>query len=106
MAYVGILFAIWFTWISFKVAFKPRPAGSVVYRNLFKVMAMGVIHGFSLLVATVGPLLWLGASFPATWIMWVIVVASVISMILFYWKPVVEAINSGYGVTTSTFIVI
>lgn len=106
MVYFGILLAFVYIWIGFKVAFEPRPAGSVVYRNLFKVMAMGVIHGFCLLVATVGPFVWLGASLPAVQIMGIIMVASAVAMILLCWKPVVEAINRGHGVATSTFIVV
>ena len=98
MSYFGILLAVVYTWIAFKVAFEPRPVRSVVYRNPFKVFSMGLIHGFSVLIATVGPFVWLGAALPAVQIMWAIMIASTIAMILFCWKPVVEAINRYHGV--------
>lgn len=106
MSYIGILLAAVLTWISFQIAFEPRPAGYLVHKNLFKVVAIGLLHGFSVLVASVGPFVWLGAALPAVQIMWVIMIASVIVMIIYYWKPVVEAINRYHGVATRKFIVV
>jgi len=104
MSYFGILLAVVYTWIAFKVALEPRPAQSIVYKNPFEVASMGLIHGFSVLITTVGPFVWLGAALPAVQIMWAIMIASTIVMILFYWKPVVEAINRYHGVKVGKFI--
>jgi len=104
MSYIGIAFALYYVLIGFECALKPRPAGSVVYRNPFLTAAIGMIHGVCLLIATLGLFVWLGASLPVASIMWLIVVASMISMTLYYWKPVVMAINRYHGVKVGKFI--
>ena len=106
MAYLGIMLALIYVKIGFQIAIQPRPAGSVVYRNLFEVVAMGLIYGLSLLISTVGLFVLMGASLPAVQIMWVIMIASAVEMTLYYWNPVVDAINRYHGIATRQFIVV